>query len=382
MIRKSDVQWWVLEAKKHPEAAPPIIEELAQRLAELDAENERLRDEIVRLQQRAPASADGSELSALQRKVATLQHLLEGEASNEPAVLFLSDRLQAARMPLPQVQRLAREGYPVPGIQAPLGLRPDASCPRLLVLARPQDELLLLTSQGRGLKMRPADAPFLVEGEDWPTTGGQELAEGERLTAAVAVTKPPRFWTVVTRRGYVRQFLRVALDRAVAQGDPVIESPLHNDEPVALVNGDEGDLLVLTRWGKGVRFSQRAIPGPGATALELEPDDEVVAALPLLSDGQVMILTAAGYAVRREMVKFAARSRPGGTGKTLIQAFDVLGALPCEREARLLYLTYSGKLALVAMADIPLYQRSRKGTRARDLSRDPAVAVMCISGSA
>ena len=380
MIRKSDVQWWVLEAKKHPEAAPPIIEELAQRLAELDAENEELRDEIVRLQQRAPATADGTEVSALQRKVATLQHLLEGEASNEPAVVFLSNRMQAARMPLPQVQRLAREGHPVPGIQAPLGLRPDACCPRLLLLARPQDELLLLTSQGRGLKMRPADVPFLVEGEDWPATGGQELAEGERLTAAVAVTKPPRFWTVVTRRGYVRQFLRVALDRAVAQGDPVIESPLHNDEPVALVNGDEGDLMVLTRWGKGVRFSQRAIPGPGAAALELEPDDEVVAALPLLSDGQVMILTAAGYAARREMKKFAARSRPGGTGKTLIQAFDVLGALPCEREARLLYLTYSGKLALVAMADIPLYQRSRKGTRARDFGRDPAVAVICVPG--
>ena len=58
----------------------------------------------------------------------------------------------------------------------------------------------------------------------------------------------------------------------------------------------------------------------------------------------------------------------------------MLGALPCEREARLLYLTYSGKLALVAMADIPLYQRSRKGTRARDFGRDPAVAVICVPG--
>lgn len=44
MIRKGDVQWWVLEAKKHPQSVPTIIEELAKRLAELDAENERLRD--------------------------------------------------------------------------------------------------------------------------------------------------------------------------------------------------------------------------------------------------------------------------------------------------------------------------------------------------
>lgn len=373
VIRKGDVQWWVLEAKKHPESAPAIIEELVKRLTELDAENERLRDEIVRLQRRTPAAAEGTKVSALRRKVTRLQRLLDDEAPTEPSVVFLSDRLQSARVPLSQAQRLAQEGRPALGSRAALGLR-------CMLLAGPQDELLLLTSQGRGLKMLPSDVPPLVEGDNWPDTEGQRLAADERLTAAAAVAEPPRFWTLVTRRGYVRQFLRIRFDRRLARGDRLIESPFHNDEPVAVVNGDRGDLLVATRWGKGVRFPQRAIAGQGSVALEVERDDEVVAALPLPSDIEILIVTASGYATRRDTRQFGARSRPGGAGKPLIQAFDLLGAFPCQPRGRLLYLTYLGKLALVPMADIPLHQRSSRGTQVRDFGRDPAVAVAFVPG--
>jgi DNA gyrase/topoisomerase IV subunit A len=370
MIRKDDVNWWVLEAKNHPESAPTVIAELAQRLVELDAENERLRDELMRLERRAPAPTDGPEVEALQRKVTMLQTLLDAKMTTEPSVVFLTDRLQLARMPLSQVRRLAGEDRRLPG-EAPDRLG-------RLLLARPDAELLLLTSRGRGRRVLLSDVDLLAEGGEWPVAEGVALASGERLTAAVAVTEPPRFWTVVTRRGFVRQFLRLSFDRKLGQDTPVVESSFHNDVPVAIVDGDEGDLLVLTRWGKGVRFSQRVIEGQGSVALELEPDDEVVAALALPSDIQILVVTGAGFAVRRNMAQFKARSRPGGAGKTLIQAFDVLAVFPHQPEAHLLYLTYSGRLALISMADIPLYTRSRKGSRVRTFDRDPAVAVAFI----
>jgi DNA gyrase/topoisomerase IV subunit A len=374
MIRKSDVQWWVLEAKEHPESAPAIIEELAKRLVELDAKNESLRDEVIQLQRRTPTSVDTAEVGDLRRKVATLQRLLDGKASTEPAIAFVSDQLRSGRMPLSQVKRLVREGRSVAGIQAPL-------VPRHLLLIRPQEELLLLTNHGRGLKIQPSDVPSLNEGTEWAIPQGHELATDERLTAATTVAKPPRFWTIVTRRGYVRQFIRVSFNRDVAQGTPVIESPFHNDEPVAIVNGDEGDLVLLTRWGKAIRFSQRTIAGQGSTALDLDPDDEVVTAFSLTSDTEVLILTAAGFAARRDTAKLAARSQPGGTtGKALIQAYDVLAVSPCEPEAQLLYLTYSGRLVFFPIAEVPLHERSRKGSRLRDFGRDPAVAVAFIPG--
>ena len=156
MIRQDDVKWWVLEAKKHPESAPTIIEELAKRLVELDAENERLRNEIIRLERHTPAATESTEMSGLRNKVATLQALLDGKTSSEPSVVFLSDQLQSARMPLSQVQRLAQENRPALSKRAMLRLR-------YLLLAHPRDELLLFTSQGRGFKLLPSSVPSLAK---------------------------------------------------------------------------------------------------------------------------------------------------------------------------------------------------------------------------
>jgi len=375
MIRKSDIQWWTLQISKEPESAPAVVEELAKRLVELDAENERLRNEALRLQGSAPAApADSAQVSALQRKVDTLQNILKGQAATETAVILVSDSLQTARMPLSQVRLRLQQNLPALDRTAVLGLR-------CLLLARPQDDLLLLTSQGRLFKVLLHKVPYLVEGSGWPAADGPLLDAGERVTAAIAIARQPRFWTVVTRRGYVKQLLRAGLDKAMGQSAPLIKSPLRNDEPVAMVNGDRGDLLVITRWGKAIRFPQRAIAGQGEVALEVEPDDEVAAALPLPSDAEILILTAAGYVMRRDTTRFGARSKPGGPGRTLIQAYDVLGAFPYARRGKLLYLTYSGKFVAIETAGIPLLERVGKGTQTHDLSRDPAVAVTFAPGA-
>jgi DNA gyrase/topoisomerase IV subunit A len=371
MIRKDDVKWWIAEAQKHPQAAPEIVEALSERLIALDEENERLRDEIIRLERRVPATVDSEEVSALRDKVSTLQALVNGEVSDEPCLALLSDQLQSVRVPLARVHELARVEQPVLNKGSMLGLR-------CVLLARPHEELLLLTSQGRGFTVQVADAPIL-EGKDWPAFDGPKLGENEWLTGAVVVTRQPRFWTVVTRRGFVRQMIRIDFDRRVEKGEPLVESPFRRDVPVAVVDGDEGDLMLVTRWGKGVRFPQRSIKSAGSQALEMDDEDEIVTALPLRDDdAQVLVVTAASFAVRRGASQFEPRPRPGGQGRSFIQAFDVLGAFSCEPHDRLLYLTYSGKLILASVDDIPLYTRSGKGAPVYAFDRDPAVAVVLV----
>jgi hypothetical protein len=372
MIRKGDVQWWLLEAEKHPESAPEIIAELAGRLVELDAENERLRDEIVRLEGRDPAPVS-AEVDALRQKVSALQGLLDGERT-EPSALVLAARLRSARVGLARACELAREGRPLPGAQAVPGL----CC---LLLTRSQDEVLLLTSLARAFKLSPSAIALPAEGGEWPAVEGLELAEGERLAAAVAVARPPRFWTLVTRRGFARQLIHIDLHRRAEHGEVVVESPFRNDSPACLVDGDRGDLLLVTRWGKGVRFPQRSIAGDGAPVLDLEPDDEIAAAVPLPSDAEVLIATASGRAARLDTARIKARSRPGGAGRPFVQAYDVLGAFVHEPQSRLLYVTYSGRLVLASTDRAPLLARSGKGVQVCALDRDPAVAVAPVPAS-
>ena len=251
MIRRSDVQWWLLEAKKDPESALAIIEALAGRLAELDAENERLRDELIQVQRAAPPPVDSAEVGALQSKVDTLHAILQGQASTETAVVLVSEGGELARMPISQVRLRLRQDRPALSRSAVL-----SAC--ALLVARPQDDVLVLTSQGRFRKVSLHTIPYLVDDDSWPVAEGESVAPGERATAAIAVAKPPRFWTVVTRRGYVRQLLRLHIDKQLGQDEVIVNSSLHNDAPVAIVDGDRGDLLLITRWGRSSRRTSAA----------------------------------------------------------------------------------------------------------------------------
>jgi len=255
-----------------------------------------------------------------------------------------------------------------------------------VVQAGPGDELLMVTSQGRAFRRLLADIPLVDDKGRWPPSPEDAIESGERLAAVTSTSPPPRLWTIVTRRGYVKRFVRAGIEINVASGEPVLRNVARHDEPVAITQGDRGDLVLITQWGQAVRFAHQAIETQGSIALDLEPDDQVIGALTVgddagLGNTGILIVTAAGYGVRREDAHLPARSRPGGTGKALIQARDVLaifGSLPEHSKAQLLFVTYTGKLAFVPATDIPLHERLSKGTLLHDLARDPAVAVTLL----
>ena len=157
MIRKDDVQWWALEAKKHPEAASQIIEELSKRLLHLNEQNEHLRDEIIRLQGHARTTQVDAEMAALRRKVRTLQDAVHGKTSSGAAIAFLSERQQGARLALTSADELARRDTPVLGDQMLLEL-----CK--VLPANLSDGLLMMSNHGREFKLQVADIPAFTEG--------------------------------------------------------------------------------------------------------------------------------------------------------------------------------------------------------------------------
>ncbi len=372
MIRKGDVQWWVLETRKHPEAAQVAIQVLAERIAELDAENERLRNELLRARQRGSTEADSGQVKTLRAKIEKLEYLLKSQAPAEPMLVLLSEELDQARIPLSTVHDLSRTE------QVPLSSRALLSL-RALLVARPHDELLYITNQGRGFKQLVPDIPPLIENGRWPEATDNPLADGEQLSVAISVDQAPRFWTIATRKGYVQRFVRAALEREMNSGDALLQSLLERDEAAAVVNGDRGDLLVLTRWGQANRFAHRTIEVQGSIALDLEPGDEVVDALTLSADREVLIVASNGRVMRRDTRQLPARSKPGDTtGKGLIQNQDIKAIFEYHPHDWLLFLTVSGQLHMASTSDIPLLDRLGKGTQVCDLERDPAIAVTLI----
>lgn len=378
MIRESDVQWWILEAQKHPEAVPQIIEELAKRLIELDTENERLRGELLRLRQRAPSGPPQSAVHTLRQQVETLQRVLQRQDSGAPSLILLGDRLQAGRISLLQAQQLADQDQPVLSKRAALALQ-------RLVCAGPGDELVLVTNLAHAYRQMVADLPELGDKGRWPDVIQRlDLDDAERLTAAAAYTHPPRLWTMVTRRGFVQRFVHAGMQRTMTQGTSLLPHLDRRDAPIALVPGSEGDLVIITRWGNAIRFAQPTIEAQGSWALDLAPDDEVVGACALVGNDstpgpELLIVTASGYGIRRDVSQLPARSRPGDTsGKALIQARDVLGLWGARPDAQLAFATYGGRLVFASSNTAAAHDRLASGSRLCDLGNDPAIAVAQI----
>jgi DNA gyrase/topoisomerase IV subunit A len=371
MIRKGDIQWWVLEAQRYPESASIAIEFLAERLAELDAENEQLRNELLRLRQGTPTETGSGQIQALRGKVEKLEYLLRSQATVEPSAIFLSDQMRSARMPLSEVRKRSRSG------QDSLDMRMVLSLCALLS-ARPHDELLLITSKGRGARQLIPDLPPLSAEGRWTNEPSPWLHEGERLSVATTIVEAPRFWTIVTRKGYAQRFVRAAFEREMEHGDPLLQSLLDRDEASAVVDGDRGDLAVITRWGYANRFSHRSIDVQGSLSMELESGDEIVGAVSLPDEGEIVIVTAAGLGIRRPTEQLSARAKPGGSGKRLIRGHDVLAVFPYARQDSLLFLTMSGRLVLVGTDSLTVQDRLGRGQELCDLEHDPAVAVALV----
>lgn len=365
MLRTSDVNWLLAEARKHPEAALSIIEALAARLSELDAENERLRDQLVRLQHRQTPVQEGSsaQVQSLRRQVEVLKGMVNGQTGSENALVLISEQMHAVRIALTRTQACIRQGHSLLNTSALLDLIG-------LLAVRPHDEVLMLSNAGRGFKCLVSDLPPLIDEMRWPDTPRPGLQAGERLTVATAFGEPPRFWTIVTARGYVQRFVRVALDQTVDKGGTILNSPFANDPPVAVLDGSRGEVMLVSHWGEAVRFAQSTIDIAGSVATQLDPDDRFVAALALTQDIHVLILTASGHAARYPTEKLPAIAKPGAKSRRIVLARDVVAVYPCPPDAHLLYLTGSGRLHLLPASKITLLTRPGAGDLLPNVGRD------------
>lgn len=374
MIRKSDVKWWILEARKHPEAAADIIEQLAERLIELDEENERLRNQLIRQPAASAAQADAGEVQSLRRQVQTLKGLVDNQSAADTMLMFLSERRQMARLPWSGVHDLIRQSRRLSDKRVWLEFG-------ALAAVRPHDEIWVITNRGRGLMSLPTDAPPWLDQTCWPDVA-EPLPAEERVAVVVAVRDQPRFWTLVTRQGYVQRFLRATIAQDLQDGKWLQKSPFRNDEAVAMVSGDRSDLIVLTRWGKAVRFAQRDIAAQGSAALTLDQDDAVVAALPLSQDTDMVVVTTSGYAGRVDTAGLKSPARGqlgvGGQSKRVFLSRDVHWLLVGAPQDDLLGLTYSGRLVLLPIGQVPCLERAGQGKLLGDLRQDPLMAVVVI----
>ncbi|MCZ7627731.1 MAG: hypothetical protein M5U19_00860 [Microthrixaceae bacterium] len=214
------------------------------------------------------------------------------------------------------------------------------------------------------------------------------LDSSERIEAIIDTRdyETQRYLFFVTRNGVVKKTAFNAYDSS--RSDGLIAIGLRDGDELVRVmpTSGEDDVLLVTRDGRGIRFSESDVRSMGRGAsgvrgIRLLGDDVVVGAGPVASDDEVLLtVTDRGYGKRTLMENFSRRGR-GGQGVRAHRLSSgrgsMVNAFLVAPDDEVLLITDAGVVIRTAVSDISTQGRDASGVRVMnpgDANRVAAVA--------
>jgi DNA gyrase subunit A len=256
--------------------------------------------------------------------------------------------------------------------------------------ANTRDTLLLFTAQGQAYGIPVHKIGTVARRSEKGVAAGSlvDIASDDRVVAAIAVgDEPPAFLIFATKNGQVKRSAAEEYTSARAAGIAALRLD-PGDELVAVDTSDgEGEILLSTNGGKAIRFKESDVRPTGRVAggvrgIKLEAGDAVVRGplvprLPL-----VVTFTDAGYARRTPLEDYPLQGRDGGGVKAMR-----LGEKAGKKVTAVLFATKGGdfectvtpgpKVEVVDGAEIPIGDRAKLGAQVTE----PVLAACLSLGS-
>ncbi len=250
----------------------------------------------------------------------------------------------------------------------------DEDFVRRLIVVNTHEEIMFFTSSGRVYSLKCYQIP-----ESGRTARGLAivnllaLSGGEKVTAMIPVPRKLEGHNVVmmTRDGFIKktpydEFANLRKNGLIAlslnEGDELVA--------VELTDGNES-LLLGSRYGKAIRFSEDDIRAMGRTArgvhaMKLRENDELID-MSVIGDGQkVLTITENGYGKLTDPDAYRQQGR-NGMGIKAMTLSDKTGLMVAQLTVRededILLMTDDGTIIRMAVADIRETGRSAQGVR-------------------
>jgi DNA gyrase subunit A len=213
------------------------------------------------------------------------------------------------------------------------------------------------------------------------------LQPDERIEAIIDTRdyETHRYLFFVTRNGVVKKTAFNAYDSS--RSDGLIAIGLRNGDELVKVlptSGDD-DLLIVTRRGQGIRFSEDDVrpmgrQASGVRGIKLREADQVVGADAVTGEDAVLLsITDQGFGKRTQVSNFNVQGR-GGQGVRAHRLPEARGELLSgflvEDGDEVLLITDSGVVIRTSVADISVQGRDATGVRVMDPGKESRVAAI------
>ncbi|OQA46547.1 MAG: DNA gyrase subunit A [Chloroflexi bacterium ADurb.Bin325] len=202
-------------------------------------------------------------------------------------------------------------------------------------------DLYLLTARGQAGRVQAHQIPETGGGHFTNLTG---LPRGSKIAALLALPKPDgeplsSYIVLATEQGKVKRINAADLAASIGANPQVIGLDEGDRLVWAGVSQGDGEVLLFTARGQAIRFGEEdvramGLPAGGIGGIRLAADDRVIAGATVAGDAaaaQVALVLGAGYAKRVPLADFPAQGRNGkgiSTAKLSSRSGDVVyGAL-------------------------------------------------------
>ncbi len=257
-----------------------------------------------------------------------------------------------------------------------------------LFVSSTHDFLMLFSNRGKAYWLKVYAIP-----EGGRTSRGKavincvDIQPDEKITAFVPVHEftLENYLVMVTAKGIIKKVDLSAFSNPRKAG--IIAMDLPEDDflvNVFLTTGEE-DILIVTRNGKAIRFSETNVRSMGRTArgvraIALKNDDVIVSAEKASPNAYLLTVTENGYGKRTEISEYRKIKR-GGQGVINIQTTErngkVVGSVEVEgNDEEIMIITQKGIMIRQPVVDIRVIGRNSQGVRLIRIDKGDRVAAL------
>jgi len=301
------------------------------------------------------------------------EYEVEDLVAEEQVVITLSHEQYIKRVPIGLYRRRVASGRAIAGMD-----RHEEDFLEHVFVASTQDTLVFFTQGGQAHALAVADVP-----EAGPSSRGRALAQlltfdrGDRIAALMPVSEftADRFLLFLTASGTVK---RTSLDQysnirsggiaaiKVVEGDRLLD--------VQVAEG-VNDVVLVTEQGRAIRFPETDVPEMGRVAqgvkgIGLREGDAVVGMVVVRREAALCTVTEKGYAKRTPISEYPSQKR-GGLGTITLDVSNRTGPLVAAKEVldddELMLITAAGSALRLAGSAIPVQGRATQGKKVAEI---------------
>ncbi len=256
-----------------------------------------------------------------------------------------------------------------------------------LFVASTHSYILIFTDRGRVYWLKVYVVPDVgAAGKGKPIANLIGLERGEKIADMIAVQdfNEAAYVVMTSRLGHVKKTALNAFSHPRSAG--IIACSVTPDDElmsVALTNGNN-DILLCTRQGKSIRFSEQRVRSMGRTArgvrgIGLQKGDRVVSMVIVRDPScDVLAVTEKGFGKKTPVAEYRQQGR-GGQGviniKTSTRNGPVVSVWPVTEDDQIIIITERGKIIRLETRHIRrTISRGAQGVKLIDLGEEDRVA--------